>query len=183
MAKSGQDDLIGSFLRHLLPPETEQAYRLLASLEYPIPDGRTFTERLKQAGGDAETSRLLAGLFEPEDFGMDTVQSAFEKFYKRSRHLILPGIPLPRASLQLLADIVNAGGLVIQDTEVVFRSRGAVTVECSCTDSTGSGQGGTCEIIVQGNILVCSGGTCKGSCTLTTRIPSVNLLNLATATF
>lgn len=177
MNKSDSDNLIGSFLRSLLPPETDQAYTLLASLDYPIPDMRTFRERLKRLAGNEAASTLLLSIFEPEDFGMDTAQSAFEKFFKRSRPLSLPGIPLPRASLQVLADIITAGGLSVHKDEVVFRSKGAVSVDCSCTDSVGNAGQGSCNIIVQGNLLICSAGTCKGSCTLTTTIPTVNLMS------
>jgi|GEM_PF-4854418 hypothetical protein len=177
MNNPNRDVLIGSFLRSLLPPETDQAYGLLASLEYPIPDMKTFKEQLKKAEGHEKASALLADIFEPEDFGIDTAQSAFEKYHKRSGQATLPGLPLPRAHLRLLSDIITAGGITIHDTEVVFRSRGGVNVECSCTDSVGNAGEGSCSIIIQGNVLVCSGGTCKGSCTLVTTIPSVNLLS------
>ncbi len=179
MNKPDQDTLIGAFLRSLLPPETDLAYTLLASLEYPIPDLRTFKERLTKAGGNETATALLASIFEPEDFGMDTAQSAFEKFHKRSVHLSLPGIPLPRARLQLLSDIITAGGISIHDSAVVFRSRGAVNVDCSCTDSVGNAGQGSCNIIIQDNILICSAGTCTGSCSLITTIPTVNLLSAA----
>ena len=178
MAQSNPDALIGAFLRSLLPRDAELAYTLLASLTYPIPDALTFQERLKRAKGDAETTRLLASLFEPEDFGMDTVESAFEKFAKRGRHLTLPGVPLPRARLQVLTDVINGGGLEIGDTVVTLRSRGAVNVDCSCTDAVGNAGQGSCQIIIQGNVLVCSSGTCKGSCTLVTTIPTSNMVNV-----
>ncbi|MCC7450718.1 MAG: hypothetical protein IT324_25110 [Anaerolineae bacterium] len=176
------DNLIGAFLRSMLPPETEQAFALLASLEYPIPDMQTFRERLKRAAGDAGATILLTTLFEPEDFGMDTAQSAFEKYFKRSRHLSLPGVPLPRAHLQVLADIISAGSLSVDNNAVVFRSKGAVSVDCDCTDQAGSAGQGSCNIVIQGNILLCSAGTCKGSCTLTTTIPTANLFAAAVLT-
>jgi hypothetical protein len=172
------DQLIGSFLRSLLPPQTDQVYTLLARLDYPIPDLRTFRERLKPFEGKTETMALLASLFEPEDFGMDTVQSAFEKFNKRGSHLSLPGIPLPRASLKLLADIVTAGGLNIEGTDVVCRIKGGgggIEVECPCSPKPG-GQGGACEIIKQGNVLICDQGTCDGDCDMIVRIPGLSLL-------
>jgi hypothetical protein len=176
MSSPDPDQLIGSFLHSLLPPQTDQAYTLLARLDYPIPDMREFRERLKKSEGDVETVALLASLFEPEDFGMDTVQSAFEKFNKRGSHLSLPGVPLPRASLQLLADIVMAGGLNIEGANVVFRmNNGSIEVECGCSPKPG-GTGGSCEMVIQGNILVCTHKTCDGDCNLTARIPSFSLL-------
>ncbi len=174
MSTPHPDQLIGSFLRSLLPPQTDQAYTLLARLDYPIPDLREFRERLKKLEGDAETTELLASLFEPEDFGMDTVQSAFEKFSKRGSHLSLPGIPLPRASLKLLADIVTAGGISIQGTDVVFRIKGGGGVEVDCPCS--GGQGGGCDIVIVGKILVCEQGTCTGDCDMIARVPGLSLL-------
>jgi hypothetical protein len=176
MSTPDPDQLIGSFLRSLLPTQNDQAYTLLARLDYPIPDLRTFRERLKRFEGNAETVETLASLFEPEDFGMDTAQSAFEKFSKRGSHLNLPGVPLPRESLKLLADIVTAGGLNIEGTNVVFRmNNGSVEVECGCSPKPG-GTGGSCEMVIQGNVLVCTDKSCDGDCTLTARIPSFNLL-------
>lgn len=177
MSTPDPDQLIGSFLRSLLPPQTDQAYTLLARLDYPIPDLREFRERLKKLEGNAETTELLASLFEPEDFGMDTVQSAFEKFNKRGSHLSLPGIPLPRASLKLLADIVTAGGINIQGTDVVFRIKGQGAVEADCPCSPGGpGSGGKCDIIVQGGFLYCAQGTCAGVCELVVKVPTLSLL-------
>jgi hypothetical protein len=178
MAKNDGDSLIGTFLVGLLSAEATSAFRLLATLDYPIPDVRTFREQLKRHGANDETTRSLSSLFEPEDFGMDTTQSAFEKFSNRARDLSLPGVPLPRASLQVLADVVSVGGIIVKDNAVVFRSRGAVQVDCDCTDSVGNKGSGSCNIIVQGNILICSAGTCTGSCTLTTTIPTSNFFSL-----
>jgi hypothetical protein len=176
MSTPDLDQLIGSFLRSLLPSQTDQAYTVLARLDYPIPDLREFRERLKKLEGNADTTELLASLFEPEDFGMDTVQSAFEKFNKRGSHLSLPGVPLPQASLKLLADIVTSGGLNIEGTNVVFRMKGgAVEVECGCSPKPGS-MAGTCDIVIQGNVLVCTNRTCDGDCDMTVRVPSLGLL-------
>ncbi len=181
MSQPKHDNLIGSFLRSLLPPETERAYQTLASLEYPIPDLRTFREQVKRHGGDDEAVRTLSSLFEPEDFGMDTAQSAFEKFAKRGRHLNLPGVPLPRAGLQVLADVIAAGGIIIKESAVVFRSKGAVEVDCACADSVGNKATGNCKIVVTGNICFCDQGNCTGTCGMTVTIPTVNFLSLREA--
>jgi len=167
MANQNYDSLIGSFLRSLLPPEVERDYRLLAALEYPIPDKRTFEERIERSGTDRNDVDRLADLFEPEDFGLDTAQSGFEKFHKRSRHFSLPGVPLPRTALQALADVVAAGGLSIRGADLVLRSRigGAIEVDCLCLD------GGGCEIVLVGSQLICRSKGCNENCSWSIVIP------------
>lgn len=177
MKESEFDALVGSFLHDLLPPEIDQAFRFFAEMEYPCPDMKTFKTLISK--GDGEELQYLASLFEPEDFAMVSVQNALEKFYKRARHLSLPGVPLPRASLTLLADVILSGGMAVKGTDIVFRlgragvgrpGLGAVEVDCECEGK------GKCDIVVIGNTVTCDPGTCDKSCDLVVTIPGGGLI-------
>jgi len=77
MKEAEFDALMGSFLRYLLSPELDKAFRFFAEMEYPCPDMKTFKTHLSKVG--QEELQYLESVFEPEDFAMSTVQNALEK--------------------------------------------------------------------------------------------------------
>ena len=97
------------------------------------------------------------------------IPGSFEQFHKRSRHLGLPGVLLPRNSLQALADVVAAGGLSVRGNELVLRSQGgagSIDVDCLCLSFEGS-----CDIVLVGNQLLCRTQGSSESCQWAIIIP------------
>jgi hypothetical protein len=175
------DDDLGRFLLELLPEEAKEGLRRLAELRYPIPDRRSLAEQL--GAGDEADRRADAGLlgaFDPEDFGLDTLQSALEKYRARRPWTLAGALPLDAAAARTLAGAVAGGGLQVERQALVARMRAGATVEvdCSCTDPDAGGTGapGTCKMIVSGSSLICTNDTCKKTCGLTVTIPSIGLL-------
>jgi hypothetical protein len=173
------DDDLGRFLLELLPDEARAGLRKLAELRYPIPDRRSLAEQL---GGDAEADRRAAELlaaFQAEDFGLDTLQSALEKYRERRPWTLAAALPLDDAARRTLDGAISGGGLQVSGTAITARmSAGAsVEVDCNCTDPAagGTGASGTCNIVVSGSTLVCTNGTCTKTCGLTVTIPSIGL--------
>lgn len=91
-------DLVADFLKELVPKDLVEAAQLLVSLNYPIPDKKSLALQLEQRNtlnpqdqrADANSPRpttevieRVAGVFKPSDFGLDTPQSALEKFFAR----------------------------------------------------------------------------------------------------
>jgi len=86
MTMPTNDDALGRLSFEPLPNGAQNHLRRLAELRHPIADRQSLAEQLG-AGADREESRLASRLrstFEPEDFGLDTLQSALEK-YRLSR--------------------------------------------------------------------------------------------------
>jgi hypothetical protein len=76
----------------------------------------------------------------------------------------------------LLADVVTAGGLSISGRDVMLRSAGgSIDVRCQCSAT------GQCDIVITGNILTCTQGSCKGTCDLVVAVPAVALMGRAAA--
>ena len=170
------DDDLGRFLLDLLPAEAQESLRLLAQLRYPIPDRRSLTEQL---GGDDEADRAagvgLLAAFRPEDFGLDTLQGALEKYRQRAPWTLAAALPLGDAARRTLEGALSGGGLQVHEASFVARVKGGgVNVDCSCTDpgSGGTGAPGTCNIVVSGGVVFCQNGTCTKTCGLTVTIPS-----------
>jgi hypothetical protein len=170
------DDALGRFLLDLLPATAREHLRRLAELRYPIPDRRSLAEQLG-ADADREEDRADAGLlsaFLPEDFGLDTVQSALEKYRGRVPWTLGAALPLDDAGRRTLDHALSSGGLEVTGTSIVARGRGnaAVEADCGCLDATGTQGTGKCSILVVGNILTCSQGSCTGTCGLVVTIPT-----------
>jgi hypothetical protein len=164
-----QDDELGRFLLDLLPTEAQERLRRLTELRYPIPDRRSLAEQL---GGDAESDRQatadLLSAFRPEDFGLDTLQSALEKCRQRAPWLLGAALPLDDPGRRTLEHAVATGGLSFTESSVIARGRGGagVTADCNC-DATGG-----CTIIITDGVLYCGTGTCTGGCGLVVTIPT-----------
>lgn len=94
-----QTDVVAEFIKELVSKDVVEAAQLLVSLDYPIPDKKSLilqldkrkTDNPQDQKADAEFSRPapgviahLAGAFKPVDFGLDTPQSALEKFFART---------------------------------------------------------------------------------------------------
>src|SRR5262245_65977525 len=89
------DDDLGRFLLDQLPADAQDSLRRLAQLRYPIPDRRSLAEQL--GGEDPADRRVASGLvdaFRPEDFGLDTLQAALEKYRQRAPWTLSAALPL-----------------------------------------------------------------------------------------
>jgi hypothetical protein len=174
------DDDLGRFLLDQLPAPAQESLRRLAQLRYPIPDRRSLAEQL---GGDdeaeARAGAALAAAFRPEDFGLDTLQAALEKYRERAPWTLTAALPLDDEGRSTLEGALSGGGLRVKGSSIVARMAGGqgVDVQCSCTDPDAGGTGapGTCNIVVSGSVLVCTNGTCAKTCGLTVTIPSIGL--------
>lgn len=102
------NNVLAEFLVDQLPSTMMEALQALTSLNYPIYDQKSLRLQLEEvhAGGqerDGEqeaAARVLidrvTNTFEPADFGLDTVQSALEKFAGRTGGIdFSPVIPGP----------------------------------------------------------------------------------------
>ena len=177
------DDDLGRFLLDLLPAEAQESLRRLGQLRYPIPDRRSLAEQL---GGDDEADRRVgAGLlaaFRPEDFGLDTLQGALEKYRQRAPWTLAAALPLGDIARRTLEAALSGGGLQVREASLVAQARpgGGVNVDCSCVDpgAGGTGAPGTCSIVVSGGVVFCQNATCTKTCGLTVTIP-LNVLAIA----
>ena len=88
------EKLLEDFIKELIPKEWLAVSRLLISLNYPIPDRKSYIEQLKSKIKDQEDEatavdqnqewlHALDRLFAPEDFGIDSPRSALEKFFSK----------------------------------------------------------------------------------------------------
>jgi hypothetical protein len=174
------DDDLGRFLLDQLPAEAQESLRRLARLRYPVPDRRALAEQL---GGDDEVDRRvgsgLLAVFRPEDFGLDTLQGALEKYRQRAPWTLAAALGLDDGARRTLEGALSGGGLRVEGTSIVARMPGGAGVEvsCACTDpdAGGTGASGTCNIVVSGGFLFCTNGTCTKTCGLTVSIPSIGL--------
>jgi hypothetical protein len=88
------DALLAEVLLENLPKRIRKAYKLLARIEYPITDRKAFLvqlddieKRLKRNGVTATSHLdLVRSSFSTTDFPIQSVQSAFEKFYSKQPH-------------------------------------------------------------------------------------------------
>lgn len=100
-------NVLQEFIKEQFPSEMMEALELLATLKYPIHDMKSLRRQLKevQAGDEIEPADeqtaaraalidQVADTFEPVDFGLDTLQSALEKYTaRRTRIDASPIIP------------------------------------------------------------------------------------------
>lgn len=164
------DDELGRFLLDQLPDDSQEALRRLARLRYPIPDRRSLAEQLgAEADADRRAGAGLLSAFRPEDFGLDTLQGALEKYRERAPWTLGPVLPIEGPGRRTLEHAVATGGLSFTESSVIARARpgAAVDVDCSC-----GGTSGKCDIIVSSGVLYCGSGSCSGDCGLVVVIPT-----------
>lgn len=102
------NEVLQEFLKEQFPSHLMEALELLANLNYPIPDKKSLRQQLEETLGDGEQGHddertaaraalldRVMGTFEPVDFGLDTLQSALEKFAARRIRDFSSLIPWP----------------------------------------------------------------------------------------
>ncbi len=85
MAKEARD-AVADFLVRKASPELVEGLTVLAGLDLPIHDERSFRDRLDEVANQADESsesgvEALRGRFEARDFPILSVESAFEKYW------------------------------------------------------------------------------------------------------
>jgi hypothetical protein len=83
-----QSDLVETFVLGTLPKNYLDALRMLAKLTFPMPDRKTFVERVDNESSQLNesgktTAALLKQSFGGLDFPIESTQSAMEKFHTR----------------------------------------------------------------------------------------------------
>lgn len=87
------ETIVIQFVLDTLPITQLQAYRLLASLRYPLSNRQHLEQALQHAGQDLDNILItwIVSTLRSEDFTLHSPRNALEKFYARLRY----GRPLP----------------------------------------------------------------------------------------
>ncbi len=106
--------IVAQFLAENYSAALVRACNILASLEYPIPDRKSLTQQVGTIGKEAEcccdrVAVAVLSLFRPDDFGLDTLQSALEKLHSRwiSSRLASDPYGAPRIGPQREPDYID----------------------------------------------------------------------------
>lgn len=77
---NGKGEALFQLFKQQVPESHMKAYELLLNLNYPINDRTTFCEQIEAAEASDITKQFVLNCFTPREFGIDSVQSALEKF-------------------------------------------------------------------------------------------------------
>jgi hypothetical protein len=103
--KNDNDGVLGEFLVDQLPASIRAASKVLTELQYPVPDKKSLREQLKEVQDDEESMQLILATLVAVDFGLDTPQSALEKFQARVQGLLVAwGKPLESRHPETIPD-------------------------------------------------------------------------------
>jgi hypothetical protein len=88
MSAETPETIVIQFVLDILPATQLQAYRLLASLPYPLPDRQRLEQALKHAGQNLDDVVIawIVSTFRSEDFLLHSPRNALETFYARLRY-------------------------------------------------------------------------------------------------
>ena len=102
------ETIVIQFVLDTLPITQLQAYRLLASLRYPLSDRQHLEQALQHAGQNLDNVLIawIVSTFRSEDFTLHSPRNALEKFYARLRY----GRSLPSGSSAFAPALRNKPG-------------------------------------------------------------------------
>jgi hypothetical protein len=90
------NDILTDFLLSKITAHVLSAYKLMASLNYPIPDKYSFVQQLdqvqdpnEQSSGEIKASTMMLDNLKAVDFPMQTLRGGLEKLYDRIHEPLL----------------------------------------------------------------------------------------------
>lgn len=83
--ESAATSVVMEFVYDQVPTRLLQAYELLASLDYPVPDQKSLEQALQQYDQEENEAvvEMIRDSLQPVDFGLDSPRGALEKFTAR----------------------------------------------------------------------------------------------------
>lgn len=77
---NGQSEVFANFFAQQLPTTYRSAYSILLNLKYPILDAQSLSTQLEKVKDEEYIKQFITDTFCPNDYGLDSVYSALEKF-------------------------------------------------------------------------------------------------------